>query len=253
MKAMFAKRSGSVAGADADIPPPALPAPPTNPAEAMKAMFAKRSGSVISANSVAFAPEPAASADDAPANPAVAMKAMFARRMTAPAIPAMSDVADVDEDVGDGDSRPKSTPSSSLAADAKGVSLKQDPAFAKYFKMLKMGIPLAAVKQGMVKDGLDPTIMDQNHNKPYTPPPPIKSDERFTKYFKMLKMMIPREAVKQAMVKDGLNPGILDETVDAPLKAGIKVEYEPPKPKSAKAVDSRLPMNADPAFEKFKK
>ncbi|KAK0393038.1 hypothetical protein QR680_000026 [Steinernema hermaphroditum] len=36
----------------------------------------------------------------------------------------------------------------------------EDPMYAKYFKMLKMGVVEAAVKQKMIVDGLDPSVLD---------------------------------------------------------------------------------------------
>ncbi|KAL7533786.1 hypothetical protein ACHAXR_007441, partial [Thalassiosira sp. AJA248-18] len=47
-----------------------------------------------------------------------------------------------------------------------GVPLKQDPTYTKYFKMLKLGLPMGAVKNAMERDGLDPKIMDGDHNAP---------------------------------------------------------------------------------------
>uniref|UniRef100_A0A7S4VZR6 FH2 domain-containing protein n=1 Tax=Ditylum brightwellii TaxID=49249 RepID=A0A7S4VZR6_9STRA len=45
-------------------------------------------------------------------------------------------------------------------------ALKDDPEYAKYFKMLKMKMPLGAVKQAMVRDGKDPAILDMDPDKP---------------------------------------------------------------------------------------
>ena len=47
-----------------------------------------------------------------------------------------------------------------------GVPLKDDPTYTKYFKMLKLGLPMGAVKNAMERDGIDPTIMDGDHNAP---------------------------------------------------------------------------------------
>jgi hypothetical protein len=41
-----------------------------------------------------------------------------------------------------------------------GPPLKEDPEYEKYFKMLKMGLPLDAVKHSVKRDGKDPAIMD---------------------------------------------------------------------------------------------
>ena len=47
-----------------------------------------------------------------------------------------------------------------------GLPLKDDPTYTKYFKMLKLGLPMGAVQNAMERDGLDPTVMDGDHNAP---------------------------------------------------------------------------------------
>ena len=42
------------------------------------------------------------------------------------------------------------------------VPLKDHPKYAKYFKMLKVGLPKEAVKAKMQQEGVDPSIIDQN-------------------------------------------------------------------------------------------
>jgi hypothetical protein len=44
------------------------------------------------------------------------------------------------------------------------VPLGEHPAYGKYLRMLKVGLPLAAAKQKMVDDGFDPTILDKGAN-----------------------------------------------------------------------------------------
>merc|ERR1712070_964012 len=46
-----------------------------------------------------------------------------------------------------------------------GPALKDDPEYVKYFKMLKMGLPMGAVQHAMTRDGKDPSIMDLDPNK----------------------------------------------------------------------------------------
>lgn len=46
-----------------------------------------------------------------------------------------------------------------------GPALKDDPEYTKYFKMLKMGLPIGAVKNALQRDGRDPLIMDLDPNK----------------------------------------------------------------------------------------
>jgi len=109
--------------------------------------------------------------------------------------------------------------------DATRPPLKKDPEFAKYFKMLSMGIPMGAVQQALARDGKDPAIMDMDHDKPYSSNPEAKTPERpslrddpeFAKYFKMLKMGLPMGAVKQAMTRDGADPSVMDMDHDKPL------------------------------------
>ena len=54
---------------------------------------------------------------------------------------------------------------------------KDDPKYQKYFKMIKMGVPIDAIKHKMICDNLDPNILDSNSNntilnKSNTGPPP---------------------------------------------------------------------------------
>ena len=50
-----------------------------------------------------------------------------------------------------------------------GIPLREDPEYQKYFKMLKMGLPLGAVQNALQRDGKDPSIMDldPNHSVEY--------------------------------------------------------------------------------------
>lgn len=47
------------------------------------------------------------------------------------------------------------------------LTVKDDPAFAKYFKMLKLGLPPSVVKHKMTMEGFDPALID----KPNEPSP----------------------------------------------------------------------------------
>ena len=116
----------------------------------------------------------------------------------------------------------------------------EDPRYKKYFKMLAMHLPRAAVEQKMVAEGVDPAVLDLDPTKPRPvergsrlkledmdvvnkleslfggkPPPPraagpVGDDPRYKKYFKMLAMHLPRGAVEQKMASEGLDPKILD-------------------------------------------
>lgn len=110
------------------------------------------------------------------------------------------------------------------------VALKNDPLYSKYFKMLKMGLPMEAVKHSMSRDGLNPEVMDGNHNLPAgvdnASGIPRKEDPRFQKYFKMLKIGLPIGAVKNAMERDGEDPSILDGDHNAPVEIKKKADSD---------------------------
>merc|ERR1739844_152138 len=46
-----------------------------------------------------------------------------------------------------------------------GPPLKEDPEYEKYFKMLKMGLPMEAVKHALKRDGKDESVMDLDPEK----------------------------------------------------------------------------------------
>lgn len=48
--------------------------------------------------------------------------------------------------------------------DEPSKCIKDDPKYVKYFKMLSMGIPKQAIKQKIILDCLDPSIIDQDPN-----------------------------------------------------------------------------------------
>lgn len=88
--------------------------------------------------------------------------------------------------------------------------IKEDPRFSKYFKMLKMGLPIGAVRNAMQRDKIDPTVLDLDPEKSLESqrPPvlvpqvqddpvvkvnsPPKDNFNLAKYHKMLKMVSPR-------------------------------------------------------------
>jgi cyanate lyase len=61
-------------------------------------------------------------------------------------------------------------------------AVKDDPKYARYFHMLKVGMPMDAVKHAMTRDDLDPSVMDGDHNKP-AGGIPLKEDPKFQRYF----------------------------------------------------------------------
>jgi Predicted coiled-coil domain-containing protein (DUF2360)./Formin Homology 2 Domain. len=110
------------------------------------------------------------------------------------------------------------------------TTLKDDPAFQKYFKMLKMGFPMEVVKHALTRDGYDPSIIDRDPKQTSVMKNdsgiPLKDDPKYAKYFKMLKMGLPMGAVKNAMQRDGEDPSIMDGDHNAPAHAMMKLKEE---------------------------
>jgi len=98
------------------------------------------------------------------------------------------------------------------------LALKNDPKYQKYFKMLKVGLPLPVVQHAMTRDGLDPEVMNGDHSKPagFIEGIPLKQDPKYVKYFKMLKVGLPIASVKHSMERDGLDPNVMDGDHNAP-------------------------------------
>lgn len=132
------------------------------------------------------------------------------------------------------------------------IFLKDDPKFAKYFKMLKMGLPMDAVKNAMERDGMDPSVMDGDHSAPAAFPSkrgiPLKDDPAYAKYFKMLKMGLPMGAVKNAMERDGVDSSVMDGDHSAPVgeqpNGGVAVKDNPNYAKYMKMIKMGLPIGA---------
>jgi hypothetical protein len=101
------------------------------------------------------------------------------------------------------------TPDKRLAPDDKGfgapvkadqgemVKISEHPLYAKFFKMLKVGLPPPVVKNKVTAEGLDPAMMDKDPSE-LVPLHPPKEDEgemvpagehpSYAKFFKMLKV-----------------------------------------------------------------
>eukprot|EP00980_Cylindrotheca_fusiformis_P027234 scaffold19459_cov135-Cylindrotheca_fusiformis.AAC.2 len=129
------------------------------------------------------------------------------------------------------------------------VPLKNDPEYLKYFKMLKMGLPVDAVKNALARDGKDPSIMDLDPEKSIKAQrkgngnddgPPLKDDPEYAKYFKMLKMGLPVDAVKNALTRDGKDPGIMDLDPNLSIKS-----------QEGSSEDTGVPLKDDPEYTKY--
>lgn len=102
-----------------------------------------------------------------------------------------------------------------------GVLLRDHEVYAKYFKMLKMGLPKDAVRHKMRSEGADERALelggDAQYSKLTESPVAAKlgDDPVYAKYFKMLKMGLPEGAVRHKMVTDGVDVKALELGPDA--------------------------------------
>lgn len=121
---------------------------------------------------------------------------------------------------------PTATQTETAASDGR-PALKDDPKYDRYFRMLKVGMPIEVVKHAMTQDGVDPAVLDGDHSKPAgCGGVPLKDDPKYTKYFKMLKMGLPMGAVQNAMERDGLDPSVMDGDHNLPAGAGKSNEED---------------------------
>ncbi|KAJ0405321.1 hypothetical protein P43SY_001080 [Pythium insidiosum] len=77
-------------------------------------------------------------------------------------------------------------------AKASALKLKDDPAYATYFTMRRLGMPDGAIEHKMRMDGVDPSIL---------------------KYFTMQKMGLPEGAIRHKLMMDGVTLDILSEVI----------------------------------------
>ncbi|KAJ8611740.1 hypothetical protein CTAYLR_009513 [Chrysophaeum taylorii] len=129
------------------------------------------------------------------------------------------------------------------------VKLKDDPKYAKYFKMLKMHLPRPAVEAKMKAEGVDPSVLDMNPEEPMpeakkNDPPKLGDDPKYAKYFKMLKMHLPRPAVEAKMKAEGVDPSVLDMDPNGPVPSTPKLGDDPKYAKYFKMLKMHLPRPA---------
>lgn len=139
------------------------------------------------------------------------------------------------------------------ADEQEEILLKDDPDYAKYFKMLKLGMPREQVLHAFQRDGKDPKILDLDPNKSLESQLsssstdedndlPLEDDPEYVKYFKMLKLGMPKEQVLHALKRDDKNPKILD--LDP--KKSLKSQEE-----NSKESRDGIPLKDDPEYSKY--
>jgi WASH complex subunit CCDC53 len=147
---------------------------------------------------------------------------------------------------------PAAAPAAAPAPEPAGTKVKDHPEYARYFKLLKLGMPIEQIKLKLSSEtDLDPNMLETpdamvppsgaapaaqaaapppsgdapmqlengDANNPEEPPEPavmtVKEDPAFKKYFKMLAVGIPPPVVKHKMTMEGFDGSLLD-TPNAP-------------------------------------
>ena len=135
-----------------------------------------------------------------------------------------------------------------------GTPMKEDERFKKYWKMKSLGLPEGAIKNAMLKDGVDVSSWELDWDKSYeaqtastdeTPAAdslPMKYDPKFMKYWKMKSVGLPEGAIRNAMTKDGLDPSLFDLDWEKSLAS---------QQFSSKDADGGPPLKDDPDYQKY--
>lgn len=105
----------------------------------------------------ASAPAPVPAGEAAPAVDASTAPVAPPPAPVAPAPATAGDPASTDATAASVEPEPEPVP----APEANVLLIKDDPMFARWFTMTKVGIPLQAVKNKMASEGLDPSVMDR--------------------------------------------------------------------------------------------
>ena len=148
--------------------------------------------------------------------------------LPADSVKAKMQIEGVDPSILDNDPETMVPPQTSTA---QKVPVKDHPTFSKYFKMLKTGVPLEAVRLKMRQEGADVTYIDKDPDE--LVPLEVETEQMvpvgdhpvYSKYFRMLKVGLPADAVKQKMRQEGANADYLDkdsaELVPLAVKAPV--------------------------------
>ncbi|ETV96553.1 hypothetical protein, variant [Aphanomyces invadans] len=105
------------------------------------------------------------------------------------------------------------------------VAAKDHPTYAKYFKLMKMGMPMVQIQLKVSSEGLDPAILDTpdallpedlsnqaDASKKDAAPKMVRVADHpsYAKYFKLQKMGMPPPQIQLKMKAEGLDSDLLD-------------------------------------------
>ena len=160
-----------------------------------------------------------------------------------------------------------------------GIPLKDDPEYTKYFKMEKMGLPRDAVKNALVRDGKDPSIIDLDPTKSVeyqlkkkskstlsAHEPVVKKKKKKVRRKKIYWNPIDSSKLKKDslwnIVRDNVAMGNLDydqkefeELFTESAEAGAQKKKKTPKKEAKKlvqAIDAKRSMNGGIVLSRIK-
>ncbi|RHY27146.1 hypothetical protein DYB32_007548 [Aphanomyces invadans] len=125
------------------------------------------------------------------------------------------DIRDLD-DVKTAGGGPPSTEEKSMVLSESDA----DPAYEKFARLLKMGMPVEQVQLKAKAEGLDPSKLAQPSQAQHPPTSSSSStgptpDAKYDKFVKLLKMGMPKDQVKLKAQAEGLDPSVLDTILAA--------------------------------------
>jgi hypothetical protein len=103
--------------------------------------------------------------------------------------------------------------------EVKMIPVSEHPAYSKFFKMLKVGLPLHVIKMKMETEGVNSSMIEKDPNelipleeqKADIPKVPASEHPSYSKFFKMLKVGIPLEVVKAKMKLENLDISVIEK------------------------------------------
>ena len=141
-------------------------------------------------------------------------------------------------------------PESEGADGPNRLSEKEDAIASKYRKMLKMRIPLDAVKHKMTMEAVDSkivsVIVSEAGGDAAVPPTPLvpkkkaeseapvltaEEEKKASKYRMMIKVCIPKDAIRHDMKKEGVSERIVEAVLGKEWLDVKEVSNKTPKPK----------------------
>lgn len=138
------------------------------------------------------------------------------------------------------------------------VPLKEHPVYAKYFKMLQVGLPLVLVREKLLAQeegvaGIDPSVLEKPptelyprsledvataNNEDEAPKEEmvaLQEHPAYAKFLKMRKVGMPLMAVKKKMSEEGYDPDLMDkdpsELVPVDVTSTLKAKSKKSSPK----------------------